>query len=346
MTFHELNRAFGAFAPTEEQEQAMLDRLLAEQKEVKPVSRVKKMTAVLVAAALLLMVCAFTVVTGLDQRMLAYFGAGEEDAQQVSGGVVGVEKSFHYANGWTINMEQVLADRYSMAVLTEVVAPEGTALDGEAYYFELGMELPPSAKNHSVSSGWGYGPVVLEDEDPGDNRLTFLTTKGVRELGAEDLLGQSVTLTPMWLLESGGKKLNVDFSMEEQEQSCTVTLPEQDCGKTYALKESIQVDGEAMTLSDLYLSPISLAFSLYSEANNPQEFGPSEMTSMEEEAVLHLTGGEAVTLRRVVSQTYDQNTGVIHSVFQTDQIIQPEEVVSITLLGQTFPLDGLTPVES
>lgn len=345
MTFHELNRAFEAFAPTPEQEQAMLDRLLAEQKEVKAVNRMKKMTAILVAAALLLMACAFTVVTGLDQRMLAYFGAGEEDAQRVSGGVVGVEKSFHYANGWTINIEQVLADRYSMAVLTEVVAPEGTALDGEAYYFELGMELPPSAKNQPISSGWGYGPVILEDEDPGDNRLTFLTTKGVRELGAKDLLGQSVTLTPEWLLESGGKKLYVDFSLEEQEQSCTVTLPEQDNGKTYALKEPIRVDGETMTLSELYLSPISLAFSLQSKANNPQVFGPSEMTSMEEEAILHLTGGEAVTLQRVVSQTQDQDTGVIHSVFQTDQIIQPEDVVSITLLGQTFSLDGLTPVE-
>lgn len=345
MTFHELNRAFEAFYPTPQQEQAMLERLLADKKEVKPVSRIRKITAVLVAAALLLMACAFTVVTGLDQRMLEYFGAGEEDAQRVSGGVVGVEKSFRYANGWTINIEQVLADRYSMAVLTEVVAPEGTALDGEAYYFELGMELPPSAKNQPISSGWGYGPVLLEDADPGDNRLTFLTTKGVRELGAKYLLGQNVTLTPKWLLESGGKKLNVDFSMEEQEQSCTVTLPEQDNGTTYALKEPIQVDGETMTLSELYLSPISLAFSLQSKENNPREFGPSEMTSMEEEAVLHLTGDEAVTLRRVVSQTYDQNTGVIHSVFQTDQIIQPENVVSVTLLGRTFSLDDLTPVE-
>lgn len=345
MTFHELHQAFESFDPTPDQEQAMLERLLADQKEVKPVRRIRKITAVLVAAAVLLMACAFTVVTGLDQRMLAYFGAGAEDAQRVSGGVVGVEQSFHYTNGWTINIEQVLADRYSMAVLTEVVAPEGTALDGEAYYFELGMELPPSAKKQPISSGWGYGPVVLEDANPGDNRLTFLTTKGVRELGAKDLLGQSVTLTPEWLLESGGKKLYVEFSKEEQEQSCTVTLPDQDNGTNYALKEPIQVDGETMILSELYLSPISLAFSLQSKENNPREFELSEMTSMEEEAILHLTGGEAVTLRRVVSQTQDRDTGVIHSVFQTDQIIQPENVVSVTLLGQTFSLDDLTPVE-
>lgn len=92
MTSHDLNRAFEAFAPTAEQEQAMLDRLLTEQKEVRPVNRIKKMTVVLVAAALMLMACAFTVVTGLDQRILSYFGGGEEQAQLVSGGVVEVEK--------------------------------------------------------------------------------------------------------------------------------------------------------------------------------------------------------------------------------------------------------------
>ena len=170
MTFHDLNRAFDEFAPTHEQEQAMLDRLLTERKERKAVYHMKKVTAVIAAAALLLLACAFTVATGLDQRFLAYFRGTEGDAQAVSGGVVGVGQSLRYDNGWTIHIEQVLADRYSMAVLTEVIAPEGTVLDGEAYYFELGMVLPPSERNQAASSGWGYGLVILEDEDSGDNR--------------------------------------------------------------------------------------------------------------------------------------------------------------------------------
>ncbi|RHR05649.1 hypothetical protein DWX58_14020 [Pseudoflavonifractor sp. AF19-9AC] len=302
---------------------------------------VKKTVTVLVAAALLLMACAFTVITGLDQRFVAYFRGAEEDAQQVSGGVVGVEESFQYENGWTVNIVQVLADRYSMAVLSEVVAPEGTVLDGEAYYLELGMELPPSARNQPASSGWGYGPVILEDEDPGDNRLTFLQTKGARELGAKDLLGQSVTLTPKWLMESGGKKLNVDFSREEQEQSCTVALPEQDSGRTYALSAPIQVDGETMTLSELYLSPISAAFVLQGEMEE-RAWEESDLARVEEDASLRLADGTEVSVRRMVSQTTDEATGAVHSIFQTDMILEPEDVTAITLLGQTFSLDGLT----
>ena len=341
MDNRELERIFDQVRLSREEEEAMLERLLSEKRRTSPMKSVKKTVAVLVAAALLLMACAFTVVTGLDQRFVAYFRGTEEDAQQVSGGVVGVEESFQYENGWTVNIAQVLADRYSMAVLSEVVAPEGTVLDGEAYYLELGMELPPSARNQPASSGWGYGPVILEDEDPGDNRLTFLQTKGARELGAKDLLGQSVTLTPKWLMESGGKKLNVDFSREEQEQSCTVALPEQDSGRTYALSAPIQVDGETMTLSELYLSPISAAFVLRGEMEE-RALEESDLARIEEDASLHLADGTEVSIRRMVSQTTDEAIGAVHSIFQTDIILEPEDVTAITLLGQTFSLDGLT----
>lgn len=341
MDNRELERIFDQVRLSREEEEAMLERLLIEKRRTSPMKPVKKTVAVLVAAALLLMACAFTVVTGLDQRFVAYFRGTEEDAQQVSGGVVGVEESFQYENGWTVNIVQVLADRYSMAVLSEVVAPEGTVLDGEAYYLELGMELPPSARNQPASSGWGYGPVILEDEDPGDNRLTFLQTKGARELGAKDLLGQSVTLTPKWLMESGGKKLNVDFSREEQEQSCTVALPEQDSGRTYALSAPIQVDGETMILSELYLSPISAAFVLQGEMEE-RALEESDLARIEEDASLHLADGTEVSIRRMVSQTTDEATGAVHSIFQTDMILEPEDVTAITLLGQTFSLDGLT----
>ena len=146
MTSRDLNQIFEEFAPTGEQEQAMLDRLLTEQKEVRPVNRIKKMTVVLVAAALMLMACAFTVVTGLDQRILTYFDGGEEQAQLVSGGVVEVEKSFHY--------EKRLDHKYPAGAGGPVFPggfgrgcrPGGTVLDGENYYFELGMEVAPRCR--------------------------------------------------------------------------------------------------------------------------------------------------------------------------------------------------------
>ena len=282
MDDREFKRLFDQVQLPPEEEEAMLERLLDEERRTSPMKPVKKTVTILVAAALLLMACAFTVATGLDQRFLAYFRGTQEDAQQVAGGVVGVEQTFRYESGWTIHIQQVLADRYSLAVLTEVVAPEGTVLDGAAY-----------------------------------------------------------TLTPMWLMESGGEKLDVDFSMEVQEQSCTVPLPEQDGGRTYTLSVPIRVDGETMTLSELYLSPISAAFVLRGEPGEERTLEESDLTRIEEEALLHLADGEEVPIRRMVSQTIDADTGAVHSVFQTDTILKPEDVGSVTLLGQTFSLEEL-----
>ncbi len=83
--------------------------------------------------------------------------------------------------------------------------------------------------------------------------------EGSQQAEGQSLNGQSLTLTPMWLQESGGRKLSVDFS--EEKQSCTVQLPEEDSGMTYEVNAPIQVSGEEMTLGEFYLSPISVAFS-------------------------------------------------------------------------------------
>ena len=122
-----LKRVFDQIKPTQEQERVMLDRLLTGQKEVKPVSRMKKMPAVLAAAAVLLLACAFTVATGLDQKFAALFGAGEQEARLIKDGVVQVDQRHTYENGWTVEVEQMLVDRYTLAVLLDVIAPEETA---------------------------------------------------------------------------------------------------------------------------------------------------------------------------------------------------------------------------
>ena len=107
------------------------------------------------------------------------------------------------------------------------------------------------------------------------------------------------------------------------------------------LRSPIQMDGETMTLSELYLSPISAAFVLQGEPGAERTLEESDLTRIEEDAVLHLSDGSEVPIRRMVSQTVDGGTGAVHSVFQTDTILKPEDVVSITLLGQTVSLEGL-----
>ena len=47
--------------------------------------------------------------------------------KNVREGVVEVNQSHTYENGWTVSVRQALADRYSLTVLVEVTAPENVA---------------------------------------------------------------------------------------------------------------------------------------------------------------------------------------------------------------------------
>lgn len=179
MTSHELNRAFEEFMPTPEQEQAILDRLLADEKEAKPVKRIKKLPAVVAAAALLLLACAFTVATGLDQRILEYFGGTEEDAQRLAPGFMEVDLSSTAENGATVHISQVYSDRRSVVIVGEITVPDGTVLNKDNYRFEDWHLRPRGTDGSEPDGGYGsstiYGGAnIWTDEDLEDNTMSFL----------------------------------------------------------------------------------------------------------------------------------------------------------------------------
>lgn len=338
----EWKRVFDQVKPTPEQEQAMLDRLLQEQKEVKPVSRRKKMTAVLVAAALLLMACAFTVATGVDQRLLSLFRGDEESAQQIADGVVSVGESYTYDNGWTVEIEQVLVDRYSLAVLVDLIGPKGAVLDGEECFIDFNSEILP--EDEEGVGSYVSGSTVLEDENPEDNRISFLWQRGPTsylESGVQSLLGCEITLRPAWLTRGGSRGIIADFRGDEK--SFTIKLPEQDSGQTYRLGLPLQVDEETMTLEELYISPISAACFVNGTPDDSRMWGPPGLSGIYESLVLNMADGDSVAMSQSVSQTYNPESGEGRLVFQTEQIIEPENVVSVTMLGQTFSLEGIAP---
>lgn len=59
MERHELNRMFDQLAPTSEQEREGLRRLLQTERKVRPMKKLKKMTVLGIAAALVLVMCGF-----------------------------------------------------------------------------------------------------------------------------------------------------------------------------------------------------------------------------------------------------------------------------------------------
>ena len=92
----DLDRLFDQMAPSQQQEDAVLARLLAQNRRGKrPMRQIRKTALALAAAAALLTTCAFAAYT-LDPRLLSFFRYTQQDAELVADGVVEVNQSHTY----------------------------------------------------------------------------------------------------------------------------------------------------------------------------------------------------------------------------------------------------------
>lgn len=363
---YELNRMFHQLSPTPEQEREMLERFLTEKTEVNPVKKIRRLTAVTVAAALLLIACAFTVMTGLDQRLLDYFGAEPEDTELLSSTAVPICASHTYENGWSVEISQVLADRSSVVVLINFTAPEGVSLPSPEREDEFVPDIAYSIHDPNgtlirlddgdtqTHTGHGlHGYDYLDSSHPEKGHVSMLWTFHIG-VGDYDkgptiytMLGAEVTLIPKYLtIDSTGE--TIQFT--DADWSCTFTLPETDPGTTYIIQQPLKIGEETVELSSVYLSPISFSYE-FGTYSGSGEYGPVLYENGTEPYSIILADGTSIPMRRgfghygcVVGDglAYDRRgrpfTGKDRIELHPIQFINPDEVVSAILFDQTFDL--------
>ena len=101
----ELNHLFEQMSPAPDQEEAILARLQAPEKAVKiPSRRWKKSVFVLTATAAMALACAAAAFSALDPRLLSFFQRTPQDTELLGEGVVEVNQSHTYENGWTVSV--------------------------------------------------------------------------------------------------------------------------------------------------------------------------------------------------------------------------------------------------
>ena len=337
----ELNHLFEQMSPAPDQEEAMFARLQAPEKAVKnPSRRWKKSVFVLTAAAAMALACAAAAFSALDPRLLSFFQRTPQDTELLGAGVVAVDQSHTYENGWTISVRQALADRYSFTVLVEVTAPEGTALDQAEYLLDLDSDLLPELEDRDGIGGFRYGSTMLEDEDPADNHITLLWDRSPTsylKAGNEPFTGRTAVLTPVRLTgRETVQNLEIDFSQEAW--TCTVDLPEEDSGTEISVRQAVLVGGDEMEVTQLYLSPISCALTLQGEEHDSRMWGPVGLSSLMEETFLTLADGSTLPMSRLLDLTYNSDAGQAEAVFQLERITDPEQAVSVTVFGETIPV--------
>ena len=304
---------------------------------------IKKIPTVLVAASLLVLACAFAVMIEVDQRWLDYFNAEPEDTELLSPAAVPLDIRME-DSGCVLEIKQALVDRYSALFLMEFTAPEGTVLDGSYYKLNHhgGSNQEAVTPDGTWIGGWFSDFTLLEDEDPGDNHISLLYSLQPAA-GEPGLLGATVSFHFTELQHFNDVILKGDWA-------CTFILPTQDSGIWYAVDRPVALGEYETNLKNFYLSPISLVYDLGDGRDSLKEFWDAMDHRPKQDLSVILTGIEGQTIctkdysaeARFPTEVFPQEDSRFY--YRTGQIIDLEEITSITLLGQTFSLDTLTPV--
>ena len=353
MNDSDLRRMFDRTAPSREQETAILDRLSGTEREEHTMKRgMKRMAAALIAAALM-MTAAFAVATGLDQRLMDYFGIRQEDMALVADGVVQVDKAHTYENGWTVEVKQLLFDRYCGEILVDLTAPEGTVLPEQDYRMDFRV-LP--ADRNMTDQGWGGGiggEYLPESSDLTHGRISMLLHV---HLGVDsgDLLGIRLKLTPeklgWWGLEEEDDwEFHTVADFQSKNWTVKLTIPEEDPGRVLTTERPLNIAGYELPVEQLYVSPISFIYDVSGAPFQEQPFDGDTvdglMVVMEDEeltnAVLTMADGSRVTMAARYSCEISHPAGGMFAqgrvIYRLADIIDPDQVRSVTLLGQEFP---------
>lgn len=342
MAYEDLDRVLDQVRPTPVQEEAMLSALLMEERtetRMKTGKKLSRFAAVAAAAALMATTCAFAVVTGLDQRLLGYFGGTPEQEALLSPAAVAVDKEIK-DQGSTLHVRQVIADRYSAVILMDFTAPKGTTLDGD--YYTLGnSHIRGRTADGAELSSWGSGWTLLEDEDPGDNRITLLYRVDFID-GDGNALGTTLTLDFTGLYDN-----NLDENcLVQGNWRFKVTLPEADPGRYVTPEAPIEIGENEVTLTSLYLSPISLAWELGEGEDDLESLDHSALHGREdwpELITLTMDDGRKLSPGEIKFMITEYKTDLLERdrgryCLELRSIIDPAEAISVTIFSQSFDL--------
>lgn len=341
MAYNELKRVLDQVKPSREQEAAMLNRLLTDERtehRMKKRTHTPRLAAAAAAVALVLTSGAFAAVTGLDRRLLDYFGGDGAQEELLSATAMVVDKELT-DEGATLHVRQVVADRYSVMVLMDFTAPEGVALTED--YYVLGGGVKATAPDGRKMSSWGSGFALLADEAPEDNRITLLFTVHTLD-DSFNLLGARLSLDFEGLYDDNMEK-NL---LAAGRWRCNVTLPTEDPGRYVTPDAPMEVGGSRVTLTSLYISPISFAWELGEGEDDLQSMDTAALHGRgdwPEQVFLTTRGGETIPvgernflLTQYKTDVREQDHG--RYCFRLDSIIDPAEVAAVTLFGQTVSL--------
>lgn len=173
--FDDFNKEIDEIKFSEEEKKSLAERLRtaaeAENAGKKP-KRFYKRGIIAAAAAVAVMSVTAAAVGISGQNIKKYFGGSSEASElMLDKGTYQINRSETY-NGWTVSLTDCAGDDSNLYIGIDVTAPEGTVLENYERYYHFDDYDISFGLFDDIRSSWGVREV--EDEDPTDNKLSFV----------------------------------------------------------------------------------------------------------------------------------------------------------------------------
>ena len=373
MANDKLGRMFGQVRPSPEREEAMLAELLREEeREVRPMRRDWRRTAVIaLIAAVLLAAAALAVATVLDPAFLEHFGAGPKDEPLLGKTAVDVNLTAEprelvpVGNGYavggpatedtgTFSIRQAVVDRYSARFLIDYTAPEGMVLDGDYYFTNADYILRGDEDWDIILFNWTSRWELVEDDDPADGKITILLTLLPADSGGE-LSGRRLLIGFHKLYEAESQEASYDRENRTEVVHGAwyfpiFTLPE-DPGVYYPVEQTVEIGGQELDVKSVYLSPISLVLDLAQEDVKrkdsllgaklpPETWDEDVVLQAGRRERIHMVEPDYPNISAASGMPYQNSRGTVyaHFYYRPERIIDPAEIKAVEFFGQTIDL--------
>ena len=230
--------------------QEMTEKLKKQRKRRKAA----RMVALLAACALVVSFGTAAMATlSTDSRLLEVLHADSKSQIAQLNELRTPIQQYAKADGYTVTVQEAISDRHNTWVLLEVEGPADVVLDENCVFFKNTYIQMEHMSSH------GYTVYTLSDENPNDNKLSFVIDFSARN----KLAGQKLTLQLGLLLanelnealEITGERLLAEGPWEFRFE-----IPEQDATVTMWQWKTLQCQEESFLLQKIEVSPLSVAF--------------------------------------------------------------------------------------
>jgi len=359
MYLNDLNHGFDRMTPTAQQKARMLDAVMEGRKKgatVKMKRKVRWKTALVAAAALFALTATtvFAVDLGWHEKFMEYFGIGEGQEALLDGAVDTPGLSVT-ENGVTFTVWQTITDSHGVYVFLDVTLPDDVTVpevtDRSFLPSDLGfgthrIQVDTAGDDIFDQGGWEFlsfeGNTFtvmlssLRDEAISDGRISlhfedigyYDWDKVNAEMDAAEL-DENGHMPPIFLemtiVIEGTWDLSWDYTYGDTSK---IMLPD----------ETVENAGVEGVIAKIAASPISISVDALLDSASSDRVA----LWIDQMVVTFRDGSELVCDASISDSSYSamrQDTGEYYFYYRFDSLIDPDEIVSVTICDTVFPFD-------